>query len=267
MRKLLSIIFVLLIFLFVPGCEYIDNPTELDYVVLPNLSGLTREQIDAKLKDKDINYTYYIENHQYFSENEYDKFICYGGNLRSGNKVEKGYNVAIYTTALPLPTEPICDVEMDFSYEGLDFVVDGIGEVTLSRSIDGDTAHFYTKNGTYVKVRFLGVDTPESTIEHEAWGKAASTYTKNRLENATTIVLESEGNREDAYGRYLAFIWVDGELLNLELVQNAYSNCKLSGTSKYFNAFFETEAVISKTGRRFWGEIDPDYDYKKNDFK
>lgn len=34
-------------------------------------------------------------------------------------------------------------------------------QVTLSKCVDGDTAHFYI-NGKNVKVRFLAIDTPET---------------------------------------------------------------------------------------------------------
>ena len=38
-------------------------------------------------------------------------------------------------------------------------------QVTLSKCVDGDTAHFYI-NGKNVKVRFLAIDTPE-TVKQE----------------------------------------------------------------------------------------------------
>ena len=43
------------------------------------------------------------------------------------------------------------------------------------------------------------------------------------MREAKQIVLEAEGVRIDTYDRYLAFVWVDGVLLNLELVQQAYT--------------------------------------------
>ena len=166
-----------------------------------------------------------------------------------------------------MPDNNICDVEMDFEYEGKTFINDGVEKVTLARGIDGDTAHFYTQDGTYIKVRFLGVNTPESTYEEEPWGKEASLFTSQILYNAKTIVIESEGNIKDTHGRYLAFVWADGVLVNLELIQNGYSNSKLSSSSKYFDAFYETEYAISLTGRKIWGEIDPGCDYENNEFK
>ena len=132
-----------------------------------------------------------------------------------------------------------------------------------------DTAHFIdpytTSSDNEVKVRFLGIDTPESTIENDPWGKAASQYTKQILLNATEIILESEGGQKDTYGRYLAWVWVDGKLLNLMIVQQAYSNSTAPLSSKYGKIMLEVSAQVSKTGRRFFGEIDPNYDYKKGE--
>ena len=56
--------------------------------------------------------------------------------------------------------------------------------------------------------------------------------------NAKTVVLESELDisgkyskpTTETYGRYLGFVWVDGVLLNLELVELAYTNSTLSST-------------------------------------
>ena len=69
------------------------------------------------------------------------------------------------------------------------------------------------------------------------------------------------GNKKDTYGRDLAFVWVDGVLLNLELVQEAYTDHTLSSSSKYFEIFAEVVNEVMKTGRRYWGEIDPNYRY------
>ena len=91
-------------------------------------------------------------------------------------------------------------------------------EVTLNKCVDGDTAWFEV-NGKNTKVRFLYIDTPESTNKIEAYGKEASDYTKEQLVNASTIELELnvDGDRTDKYDRLLAWVFVDGELLQEKL--------------------------------------------------
>ena len=45
--------------------------------------------------------------------------------------------------------------------------------------VDGDTTHVEAKNlGYTIKIRYLGIDTPESTSEIEKWGLTASYYSK-----------------------------------------------------------------------------------------
>lgn len=150
--------------------------------------------------------------------------------------------------------------EMDFTYEGKDFISDGVGEVTLDHCTDGDTAKFSNGSTTFA-VRFLGIDTPESTYRIDPWGKAASSYTCDKLTNAETIVLESEDERVDGNGRYLAWVWYDGKLLNLELIEQAYSGAKGASETKYADSIYEVELAVQVKDRRIWGETDPNYDY------
>lgn len=95
-------------------------------------------------------------------------------------------------------------------------------EVEYSESVDGDTAKFKL-NEKIITVRFLGIDTPETvhpSLGEQPYGKEASNYTKEKLQNANKIELEYDSNsaKTDKYGRYLAWIWVDDSLLQEELV-------------------------------------------------
>jgi len=84
---------------------------------------------------------------------------------------------------------------------------------------DGDTATFNI-NGRLVKTRFLLIDTPESTIEKERFGKEASSYTCKRLKAAKRITLELDGkDKYDKYGRMLAWVWLDGKLLQEDITK------------------------------------------------
>lgn len=70
-----------------------------------------------------------------------------------------------------LTTEYTDKLKLTASYKNKDFLADGIGEVTLLRVVDGDTAHFLNKKGDTIKIRFLNINTPESTGVIAAWGK------------------------------------------------------------------------------------------------
>jgi micrococcal nuclease len=90
--------------------------------------------------------------------------------------------------------------------------------VELTKCIDGDTATF-TKVGT---TRFLYIDTPESTRTVEPFGKEAAAYTCNLLDKANNIQLQYDGPKKDKYDRTLAWIWIDGKLLQKEMIKKGY---------------------------------------------
>ena len=84
------------------------------------------------------------------------------------------------------------------------FLENKVAKLDLKSITDGDTAVFYLSNGEqdgytnplgrsygYCTVRYLGIDTPESTSSVEAWGKAASNYGKNLLKNAEGIIVDA----------------------------------------------------------------------------
>ena len=112
--------------------------------------------------------------------------------------------------------------------------------------IDGDTTHFYVdksviENGI-LKARYLAVNTPESTGKIEPWGKAASQFTKSKLLDATSIVIEADGAKWEADStgdRYLVWVWYKpaGENsyrnLNIELLQNGLAIASNSAQNKY----------------------------------
>ena len=59
--------------------------------------------------------------------------------------------------------------------------------------VDGDTTHVEAKNlGYTIKIRYLGIDTPESTSEIEKWGLAASNYSKCLYSGDTTVIKGDE---------------------------------------------------------------------------
>ena len=103
---------------------------------------------------------------------------------------------------------------------------------TVKSYIDGDTTHFEIDQSvideSYIKARYLCINTPESTGVIEPWGKKASNYTKTQLLKATSIIIESDTdnwNLDSTGARYLLWVWYktagDTEYrnLNLEILQ------------------------------------------------
>lgn len=102
------------------------------------------------------------------------------------------------------------------------------------RPDDGDT-FFYNDRA----IRILGIDTPE--IIHEAhgiyedqpYGRKAANLTIQLLKEAKTV--EYLPYRPDKYGRLLAHVFVDGELLAVHLLKAglAYENVSYYGDNGY----------------------------------
>ncbi|MDZ4179371.1 MAG: thermonuclease family protein [Coriobacteriia bacterium] len=106
--------------------------------------------------------------------------------------------------------------------------------VNVIRIIDGDTIEVRMPDGTAEKVRFIGVDTPESTTRIEPYGQQATAYTADALAGKT-IYLETDAELRDRYGRMLAHVWltepsvvndstIRAQLFNAMLVLDGYAN-------------------------------------------
>lgn len=177
-------------------------------------------------------------------------------------------------TATPTPefVDYVSQVKLTKDFVGKDYVKDGIGEVTLYNPVDGDTIHVKDKAGNVLKLRFFGVDTPESTAQVEAWGVAASNFTKNIVKNCKSIVIMTDdglagSNTMDTYERYLCWVWYkmddnsDYRLLNLELVQVGYSRSKNADVINFREELIAAADQARKAGIKIWGETDPNYCY------
>ena len=106
----------------------------------------------------------------------------------------------------------------------------GLERVTVGRVIDGDT--FETSDGR--RVRLVGVNTPESTIRTEAYGKEASSYTTSKLEGKQVWMQKmylTETVIQDTYPR---IVW-------LEVPSNDMDENEIQ--TKMFNAYLCFERV------------------------
>ena len=119
--------------------------------------------------------------------------------------------------------------------------------VTVKTYVDGDTTHFNDPNneisdtGT-IKARYIAINTPESTGRIEEYGKKASRFTREKLESASSIMIESNDenwNADSTGSRYLLWIWYktseDAEWrnLNVEILQNGLALASNTGGNRY----------------------------------
>lgn len=139
-------------------------------------------------------------------------------------------------------------------------------EVQFSECVDGDTAWFLLDNEK-VKFRFLAIDTPESvhpTKKVETFGKDASEYTCNRLKNATKIEVEydEKSGKTDKYGRNLGWIWVDGTLLQEELIRIGYASVAyVYGKYHYVDSLCYAQSIARKDSLGIWSDSNKEEGY------
>lgn len=286
-KKLLIFILLFVLSFTLVSCGKVtttSNTSSSNTAVLPDLTGKTTEEAKQTLDELGVTYSCVVKNGLYYGDSEgkyqYDMFYEYAGK-KVGDVVNKDRKFNVYVTAYNLPSsiatfieenpeykDEYEDVNLDGKvYTDKSFLKTGCGEVTVTQYVDGDTTHFKDNDGEYFSLRYLGVDTPESTSIFEPWGKAASNYTKECLSSATKIVLTAdEAGQTDSNGRYLGWVWyLDNKnswhLLNLELVLFAYSMDKSSSDSTLGKLILGIGANIGNTGRRIYGESDPDFDY------
>jgi micrococcal nuclease len=138
------------------------------------------------------------------------------------------------------------------------------------RVIDGDTFVCALKSGEEIKVRLIGVDTPESRenpkLERDVkksglqkeeiirMGKIAAEFTKKLLPEGEIVYLEQDVQKTDKYGRVLAYVWLkDGRMLNEVLVREGMAQVyTVPPNVKYQNVFLEAQRKAREEGKGFW---------------
>lgn len=133
--------------------------------------------------------------------------------------------------------------------------------VKYLKTSDGDTARVEL-NGENVRVRFLGINTPEVSGENkveEPFGNEALAYTKNKLDHAKKVEIEYDtvADQEDRFGRKLAWIWIDDELFELELLEQGLAKTyMLKNDYKYASELKAAEKKAKEAKVGVWSETE-----------
>lgn len=131
----------------------------------------------------------------------------------------------------------------------------------LYKCVDGDTAYF-TVNDKEIKTRFLAINTPESTTKKEPFGKEASEYTCNKLSSAKKIELEYDENstKTDKYDRHLVWVYVDGKLLQEDLIKEGLAEVKyIYGDYKYIERLQNLESIAKNNKLNMWSNEEDNF--------
>jgi micrococcal nuclease len=132
------------------------------------------------------------------------------------------------------PPEPVC----------------GPAEAIVEQVVDGDTIRIFGGE----TIRYILVDTPESTTSVECFGPEAAAYNSSVV-LGRKVGLEYGPSCRDRFDRLLAFITLDGREVNRLLVERGYG-CTLfiapDGQTRV-TGYEALEATARAAGRGLWG--------------
>jgi micrococcal nuclease len=114
----------------------------------------------------------------------------------------------------------------------------GLPSVSVVRVVDGDTVVVRAPGSRQLKVRLIGIDTPEvhpgdklrrdaersgrDAGAIQAFGARAAAFTRQHL-GGRQVQIELDATAADRYGRTLAYVWRGDELYNLVIVRDGYA--------------------------------------------
>jgi len=130
-----------------------------------------------------------------------------------------------------------------------------ITKARVSRVIDGDTIEVAI-NGKNYRVRYIGIDTPESVHPNrpvEPFSKEAAAKNKE-LVGTKEVYLIRDVSQTDKYGRLLRYVIADGIFVNYELVKQGYAYAvTFPPDVACAETFLAAQRAAQAAGRGLWG--------------
>jgi micrococcal nuclease len=127
----------------------------------------------------------------------------------------------------------------------------GSAAARVERVVDGDTI-VVRVDGRRERVRYIGIDTPESVkpgMHVRCLGKTAAKANR-RLVEGRAVRLEYDVERRDRYGRLLAYVYRGDRFVNAELVRRGYAKPLEIPPNVAHAAELRRLAVAARTARR-----------------
>jgi micrococcal nuclease len=126
----------------------------------------------------------------------------------------------------------------------------------VTKIVDGDTIHV-ALGGRDEKVRYIGVDTPETHkpgTPVQCFGPAASAFNARLLEGRS-VRLRTDAESRDRYGRLLAYVYrrPDGLFVNAELVGRGFATIlTIPPNVAHASEFLRLQRAARSSGRGLW---------------
>jgi micrococcal nuclease len=135
------------------------------------------------------------------------------------------------------------------------------GLYSVARFTDGDTIAV-NMNGRTEKVRFVGVDTPETHKPNtpvQCYGPAAAAFTKNVIgQNKVRLASDPLSTDRDRYDRLLRYVYLpDGSSLNERLIREGYGFYYPYFPFTKSKEFAAAQSAAMNEHRGLWGQCAP----------
>ena len=145
------------------------------------------------------------------------------------------------------------------------------GSHKIVQIVDGDTLTVQ-HNGRTEKVRLIGIDAPESSINNKTkkdaargngdidaitkMGKEATRFVKKVVKPGDPVTIEFDKQTRDKYGRLLGYVYLaNGKMLNEEIVKAGYANLLTYPPNvKYQDRFLKAYREARGNSRGLWGK-------------
>jgi micrococcal nuclease len=125
----------------------------------------------------------------------------------------------------------------------------------VMRAVDGDTIEV-SLDGRVEDVRYIGVDTPETVKPDtpvQCFGPQASRF-NHALVERRRVRLVFGVERRDVYGRLLAYVYLDGHLVNAELIRRGLARTlTIPPNDRFAGRLKRLEMAAARAGRGLWG--------------
>ncbi len=126
--------------------------------------------------------------------------------------------------------------------------------------VDGDTIDVQLDGGTVERLRYIGVDTPETVHPRrgvDCYGPEASSR-NHELVEGRRVLLEKDISERDRYGRLLRYVWLTaddgGVFVNAALVADGFAQVVTYPPDvKYVDLYLALQRVAREEGRGLWG--------------
>ena len=132
--------------------------------------------------------------------------------------------------------------------------ISNAGQFKVTRVYDGDTLKAKSQ-GYEVKVRLVGIDTPETSKKKHQPGQPFSKRATIHLQKLVlNKIVEIEGYGLDRYSRVLGVVYIDGKNVNLEMVKEGLAEVYRGPPAKGLDLepFRKAEAEAIKAKLNMW---------------